>query len=145
MNTTTYNNSLNIIDCKMTFANENDNMDGEDCTRTDVIENENEENENMDRDMDMDEKNCEMKDSNEGNNGIDWESSTVATRSIFERTVQESSFHDALHDSPMSRSRSKVYYRLDSSVRRYKSGKKHQLSFDTIMTPIPQKRTYHES
>ena len=111
---------------------------------TDVIENE--ENENMDIDMDMDmdmdidmdvdTKDCEMADANEDNNGMDWESSTVITRSL----------HDTLHDSPMPRSRSKAYYRLDSSVRRYKSGKKHQLShYDTIMTPIPQKRTYHES
>ena len=94
----------------------------------------------------VDVKDCEMADANENNNGMDWESSTVTTRSIRKRTFQESSFHDTLHDSPRSRSRSKVYHRLDSSVRRCMWGKKHQPSHhDTIMTPIPQKRTYHES
>ena len=154
MSTTTYDNRLDTKDCEMTLANENENMDGKDCIMTDAKENENMdgkddcimtdaiENENVDVDV----KDCEMADANENNIGMDWESSTVTTRSIRKRTFQESSFHDTLHDSPRSRSRSKVYHRLDSSVRRCMWGKKHQPSHhDTIMTPIPQKRTYHES
>ena len=108
-------------------------MEMEDATMEDIaMENEN-----------VDVKDCEMADANENNNGMDWESSTVTTRSIRKRSFQESSsVHDTLHDSPRSRPCSKGYYRLDSSIKRCTWGKKHH---DTIMTPIPQKRTYHES
>jgi len=142
MSTTSYDNRLDNKDCEMAFASENDNMNGEDCTMTDVIEYEHE---NMDMDVDMDVKDCEMGNANENNISMDWEPPTVTARSIRKRTFQESSFHDTLHDSSRSRSRSKVYHRLDSSKRCMWGKMRQHSNHDTIMTPIPQKRTYHES
>ena len=151
MMTTTYDNLLNTIDCEMTFVNGNDTMDGMDCIMTDAVENEHiDENDCIMTDVidienvnvDVDVKDCEMADANEDNNDMDWEYSTGKPRFTRKRTLQES----FPFDSPMSRTRSKGYYRLNSSIKRSMWGKKHQRPHhDTPMTSIPQKRTYHES